>query len=584
MIEIPRKGNGKAPADDRPVIVYDPTDIKRMAREAEAALLARGGAVYQQDGKARRVVRLDQPSESRAARRDAGAVILYPASAVWLRGEFMSAVRWVKWKEDKDGNRKMIRVPISREVAEHYLEMVDEWRLPVLRGTVETPTLWRRGDGFEVLQKPGYDPASGLYFDPGKIKFPLVPAAPTRADAEAALARFLALLVEFPFVPDEVPENWEPKWDEGRNKSRNRSVVVSAWLTGLVRRDMDAAPLHAFDAVTPSSGKGYLVRVISTILTGRRAAAMPWVRNEEEQRKRLLSVLMEGDPIVLLDNATTPIGGTTLNIALTEPILRDRVLGKSATRSALTNCLMLATGNALEFENDTTRRVARCQMDPRQERPQDRQFEGDPLADAQRARAELVVGGLTILLAYINAGRPEKGNVKHVGSYEDWTLIREAIVWLGQPDPADTMKAISADDPVANEVRQVMAEWDACYGSRATKLSEAVKNARAAGDKVTGHDGHDRRLWEAMQAATHGQDPNEVRMGRWFKKHENRIFGGRRFVRSGDEHVGRSIALLKGLGAAPTSGAFNTPITEGKEVEQAPNDEKPPPDNDEIPF
>jgi hypothetical protein len=521
----------------RPSIAYDPTDPKRMAREAEAALLASGKAIYQQNGKLVRVVRLDRPSEGRAVTRDAGAVVLHPANATWLTGEFMAAAKWTR--RTKKGASP---IPLPRSVADTYGEMVDEWRVPPLLGTVETPTLYRRGDGFGLLQTPGYDPASGLYYDPGNVVFPPIPVRPTKREAVAALERFLLLLASFPFVPDDVTDEWEPARDEGVRPSRARSVAISAWLTGLIRRSMESAPLHAIDAVSPGTGKGYLVRVLSTILTGRRAAAMPWIRSEEEQRKRILSVLMEGDPIVLLDNATTSIGGAPLNIMLSEPIFKDRVLGKSASASALTNCLVFATGNNLEFEADTTRRVVRCRMDARHERPQDREFASDPLADAKHDRAALVGGGLTILLAYLAAGRPARGQVKHVGSYEDWTLVREAIVWLDQPDPADTMKEITADDPVANEVRAVMDAWFDAYGTTATRLADAVEDARRGSPFANG-DRYRHALFEAMHVAAKGRDPTEAALGRWFKKHEGQIIDGRRFVRSGDAHKGREIAL-----------------------------------------
>ena len=42
-----------------------------------------------------------------------------------------------------------------------------------------------------MLDEPGYDPATGLLFDPGGTEFPAVPEAPTRKEALAALEKFL---------------------------------------------------------------------------------------------------------------------------------------------------------------------------------------------------------------------------------------------------------------------------------------------------------------------------------------------------------------------------------------------------------
>ena len=397
------------PSDARTVIHFVATDPKGMARKGEAALIAASVELFQQNGKLMRIVRLADAQTTHGIHRDAGAVVLMPATIAWLRAEMMSAARWVTSKMNADGVVELVDVVLNRDVPETYLNMVGEWTVPVLRGIVETPTLWRKGDDFVLLQIPGYDREAGLYYEPGGTVFPEINPSPTDEEAVGAIESVLTLFQEFPFVPDDAGEDWEPGDAPGSVPSASRSVALSALLTGLIRRDMEAAPLHGFDATTAGTGKGFLVRIISTILTGRRAAAMPWVREVNEQRKRLLAVLMEGDPVVLLDNATEPIGGAPINVCLSEPIFKDRVLGTSGTAQPYTNCLMLATGNNLEFEGDFTRKVVRCTMDARLEHPFKREFKRDPLGEARRRRGEFVVAGLTILLGYLRTGRPKKG-------------------------------------------------------------------------------------------------------------------------------------------------------------------------------
>jgi putative DNA primase/helicase len=569
-----------------PAIRYDPTDNKRMAKEGEAALIASGLPVYQQAGKIVRVVRLDAPVETSTIRRDVGAVVLTGCSTPWLLGEFMAAARWVRRvlvrKKKQDDPEEWIEqdVPLKMDVVKYYVDNAGGWNLPVLRGTVETPTLWKRDDGvFVLLQKPGYDPDSRFLYDPGSAVFPPIPEKPTKEDAEAALAELVALLKGFPFVPDEMADAWEPAADEGTKPSRARSVALSALLTGLIRRDMAAAPLHAIDAVSPGTGKGYLIRIISAILTGRQAAVMPWVRNDEEQRKRLLSVLMAGDPIIMLDNATTPIGGAALNSVLTEPIFQDRILSKTVMGNAPTNALFLVNGNNLEIEGDSVRRTVRCRMDARCERPAERVFTDDPLSVAMRQRPQLVVGGLTILCAYIAAGRPLKGKVAHLASFEDWTIIREALMWLDQPDPADTQKEIVGDDPVANEIRGIMDVWHECFGTVSVRLTEAVAWARRF-DKYT--ESRERRLFDAFSGALMGADVTEKRLGHWFKKYDGRIVDGARFVRAEDTDGGRLIVLMK-PGSMGQTGAFNSQLS-AADAAQMKADMNGRPREGEMPF
>jgi hypothetical protein len=198
------------------------------------------------------------------------------------------------------------------------------------------------------------------------------------------------------------------------------------------------------------------------------------------RKSHILAVLLAGDPLFRFDNIEQPLGGPALNILLSEGVYKERLLGKSSMMDAPTNCLMLATGNNVEVEADTTGRTVRCRMDARHERPQDRTFKPNPLAEATQHRGELVVAGLTILLAYLHAGCPGFDTINHVGGFEDWSLIRRALKWLGQPDPADTMLAISADDPERDEILQMMFAWEAMYEGRGGVSVEAAIALRMA--------------------------------------------------------------------------------------------------------
>lgn len=555
--------NPTKPVDGRLEVVYDPTNPMQMAREIETSLLRGARDVYQQGGVLIRIVRLEENLRGKGFEFEAGALILSPVTPTWLTGRAMELIRWIRPK--KDG---FVPVILSKSVAETYLEMKNEWAFSRLVGTVETPTLYRKDGDFILLQESGYDEASGLYFDSNGVDFPAVAAHPTRDDALAALEQFCKLLSGFPFVPDELTENWAPAPDEGSRPSRARSVVLSAWLTGLMRRTLKAAPMHAFDAVSPGTGKSLLVRILCLVLYGREASPMPWVGSEEEQRKRIMSALMAGRQVLFFDNIDDSMGGRTLNTALTEPLIEDRVLGKSQNIECRTNCMVFAAGNNLSFTADTTRRTVLCQLDAREERPEARVFELDPIAEIAKHRAEYVVAGLTILLAYIEAGRPSKGQVRRVGSYEDWSIVQEALVWLDQPDPAITMMDVAADDPTLEAKRQVMDVWWECYGNCEMTLQDVLADIDVGSDRALQFNGDQiiqlkRRLFEAFAAGVSAGRPqgrsipvNNVSIGYWIKKHAGQIHDDRRFQRAGDKH-GRRIALIK-KGAAPQGGRLAT--------------------------
>src|SRR5208283_2025440 len=58
-------------------------------------------------------------------------------------------------------------------------------RFPTLHGVITAPTM--RADG-SILSAPGYDAATGLLFDPGRVVFPAIPTRPTLDDAAKAFA------------------------------------------------------------------------------------------------------------------------------------------------------------------------------------------------------------------------------------------------------------------------------------------------------------------------------------------------------------------------------------------------------------
>lgn len=76
---------------------------------------------------------------------------------------------------------------------------------------------------------------------------------PTKEDAAAALEVLKDALKEFPFVAD-----------------ADRSAALAALLTTVVRRSVQAAPLFAFSATSPGTGKSTMAEFLGIISTGKR--------------------------------------------------------------------------------------------------------------------------------------------------------------------------------------------------------------------------------------------------------------------------------------------------------------------------
>jgi hypothetical protein len=210
---------------------------------------------------------------------------------------------------------------------------------------------------------------------------------------------------------------------------------------------------------------------------------------------------------------------------LTEPTWQNRILGESRNVSVPTNCLLTATGNNLMFAGDMTRRALLCRMDAGLENPEGRSFDTDLRRWIPAHRVRLVAAGLTILRAFVTAGRPGLDRLTPFGSFEAWSnLVRGALVWLGEPDPCLTRKHIAADDPVKAQLSEFF-----------TAAHKAMEDRWfTAGDLLTERWESDDDLGEIIHAAV--PKANRVSLGRFLKANENKIIGGLTLRSKYDNH------------------------------------------------
>jgi hypothetical protein len=429
------KPDGSA-SDD---VVMRGGDLSAIVDRAEGALIAGGSPIYKRGGGVLvRPVRLERADgEQGNVRREAGAVVLLPVREPWLLEQMGRVLRWVKPRAD--GGRTICD---PAPIYPRTLLGRSEWAFPELRGIVTAPTLDRDG---RVIEAPGYDRASKLLLDFAPSAFPSVPSEPTQDDACRALGLLAEPLRGFPFADNAA-----------------RSVALSALLTALVRPSMRTAPLHGFDAPTAGTGKSLLAEMAGLLATGVRPPALSRGKSPEEDEKRMSTVLMAGDSVIHIDNCERALSGDFLCSMLTQETVQARILGLSERRVMPSVALVLASGNNLTFAGDTSRRAVICRLDARVERPDTREFDFDCHEEAIANRASLVVAGLTVLRAYVVAGRPVK--LTPMGSFGDYEWIRSALVWLGCADRADTRTAILDSDPRRDELTTVMDAWERVIG------------------------------------------------------------------------------------------------------------------------
>jgi putative DNA primase/helicase len=511
--------SGTFNADGRRVIRHDPGQIALILDEMGAALgefSAQGGSLFRWGSGLTRVY-VAKADSAGPVRRWAGSVSLHPVSAPHLAELSTRSAVHERW----DGrSEKYKEIDCPPKAAEAYLARGNWPELPELSGFIEGPSITLDG---RVLDVPGYDPRTGIYAAwshiPGYVS---PPRAPTMRDAAQALDVLLAAISEFPFL--------EPA---------DTNAALAGLILAVCRRSLPSAPLLCVTAPTPGTGKTLLTDTISILATGRRASVMAMGHDDAEADKRLAGVLLAGDSIINIDNVERPLGGDLLCQVLSQPVFKTRPLGASAMVDVPTCAIMAATGNNLSVQGDLKRRVTMIRMDARMERPETRDFSGEPHLDKiRRMRGELITAALTIPLAYLAAGSPRVGSTP-LGGFEDWdTLCRRPLIWLGLDDPLLASQLLRDQDPDMETTRALMTAWRDVFAGDAVGVADVVREGTRVGEGFDPTAQSKPELNEALLMVTGGRAITTSKLGAWLRGHKDRIVSGMRIHTPGQDRNG----------------------------------------------
>ena len=422
-------------------------------------------------------------------------------------------------------------------VAKRVLSIYKDWPFPVLLGVINHPILRLNGT---LLNTPGYDAESGLFFNPGPHQWPPIPLAPSAAEAKAAYQVVWKLFELFPWV-DAV----------------DRGVVLAAIITAILRLILPTAPGFGFNAPTPGTGKSLVAKIIGALTTGMTPPVMPPVSSgDDETRKRIYALIKQLSWVILWDNLNAPFGNAAINAFLTAETFSDRELGKSKMEELPNRAVFMVTGNNLRLLGDTCRRVLVASMDAKVERPQDRVFDFDPVQQVIEQWPEMVSAVLTLVLRWIALGRPRHGKGR-MGSFEHWDdLVRQTVCWIatkamlpdGQPRFADPMLSTQRNldqDPEIAELRALLSAWHTCFKDEIKSVAD-LRQFLADNDAEPSSGARSRLRDTLLEIApgTHGTI-NSRSLGRWLERLAERPINGLRLERRGRRHGANRWAVVR---------------------------------------
>lgn len=404
----PTTAVGQYLADRRPVVLITRDDAAAITRAAVTALSSatRGGQpyVYRQvndQGEPERIVTTEPNGAPKAWPESEAAELLYSILQPAKSGQVMP-----------DGSffgEYAAGFPVQMAKAV-YRSALHATSIPAVRTIATAPVLLADGT---VASEPGYNTEAQVL-----INIPhaaaaqwarySVPAAPTQADAQAAIDYLnLELLGDFP---------WESDAD--------RATAFCYLLTCASRHLYGATPFFAMDATEPGTGKGYFARIGFIISQGHEGfTAIDYQKKDDaEIEKRLLATALEGGTHVHSDETPDKVTSLKLTALATTAVMKVRILGTN-TSATVERLITTFCGNNLTLGGDMMRRVLKMRLVWRGTTKAAQRGgwrHSDILGWAKDNRPE-ILSALHTVLAYALQNGVKSGAA--LGSYEQWTQV-----------------------------------------------------------------------------------------------------------------------------------------------------------------
>jgi putative DNA primase/helicase len=374
---------------ERVTVSIDGSDLHQKTLSTIAALQAAGAPVYQRGGELVRV--RDNIGQSAA---------LEILNTNTLQNTVAEKLQFVK--TDKEGTgTKEVHPPHS--ILINVLSCA-QWPFGEIEGVHQSPTMDAAGN---IVAERGYSADMKLYIDT-RAKAD-IPNRPTPDQVTAAAALIKDLLSDFCFERD-------------ADEANAIALLVTAVLRPMISGNV---PAFCINAAMQGSGKTLLGKTIIAAATGREPFAMTYADDETENSKRLDAAVLEGRPVIFLDNVKARVTNTALAALLTSPDYSMRILGESKTACVHSTSLVLLTGNNPQFDADNGRRIASIRLDPNLEHPElstgksgGKWQHPDPIGYAIGNHGKIVSAVLTLARYWHTAGRP--AGDKTLGSFDGW--------------------------------------------------------------------------------------------------------------------------------------------------------------------
>jgi hypothetical protein len=368
-------------------------------------------------------------------------------------------------KPDRRGVPQNIDPPAA--MLKQVLSLRHTRQLPSLETQATAPLM--RPDG-SIVDRPGFDPATGVFFAFDRALYDVIAAKPDEKAANEALNCLLTPFQHFVFAD-----------------SASKSALLAMIFTAILRPILPTAPGFVITSPNVGDGKSLLMQTLAALGIGRTVGVFSPLggHDDEEHRKRLYAIVEGGEHLAMIfDNVTEPQRSQTVAAFLTATAWSDRPLAVSRIGGGYpTRVLFGMTGRNVLIEGDLPRRMLVCRLAAHAETALLRTYDFDPLVAVLRDRPMLITAALTLLRA---ARQADAAKIACVPSFEDWdNMVRRTVRWCGEvlhpgyfldPGLAFLEQVSHAQDALdQHEMLRILAE---CFGSEVFSAADIALRLR----------------------------------------------------------------------------------------------------------
>ena len=263
--------------------------------------------------------------------------------------------------------------------------------IPSLAQIINHPVVTKK---WEIINDPGYHKESQMYLEPSKL------VKVQDMDIEDAYEILAEWLQDFPF--------------KAYSDLCNALALLITMLIRPALPDGELPPLFIITANSQGAGKSTLAQILSAVIIGEAAGSTQLPTNEEEIRKAIGAELILGTEVIVLDNITeqVSVASSSLASAISESVIRFRILGKSKMIQADNTATYVLTGNNVDANADLVDRACFIRLDTEQ-RVAEREFKTESiLSDTIKKREKLFSAVHMIVKSWIDSGK-KRGTAKH---------------------------------------------------------------------------------------------------------------------------------------------------------------------------